>query len=124
MPPTQRPLRLEAAIFDLTLELSKRQQDVQRQPPHGRGGVELLGDRDEGHTVLVEQLDEFCEVRQRAGQAVDLVDHDHVDLAGAHVVEQPPQSRPVGVAARESPVFVCGSQQAPSGVRLAADIGL
>ena len=48
---------------------------------HGRGGVELLGDRHEGHTMLVEQLDEFSKVRQRAGQAVDLVDDDHVDLA-------------------------------------------
>ena len=40
------------------------------------------------------------------------------------VVEEPPQGRPVGVAARETPVLVFGSQQAPSGVRLAADIGL
>jgi hypothetical protein len=31
--------------------------------------------------MLVEQLDEFSKVRQRAGQAVDLVDDDHVDLA-------------------------------------------
>jgi hypothetical protein len=59
--------------------------------------------------MLVEQLDEFCKVRQRAGQAVDLVDHDHIDLARAHVVEKPLQSRPVGVAAREPPVLVFGS---------------
>src|SRR5215813_3751111 len=36
-------------------------------------------------------------------------DDDHVDLAGAHVVEEPPQGRPVGVAARETPVPVFGS---------------
>src|SRR5262249_55683801 len=61
-----------------------------------------------------EQLDELSEARQRAGQAVDLVDDDHVDLAGAHVVEKPPQGRPVGVAARKPPSSF-GSQQAPSG---------
>ena len=33
--------------------------------------------------MRVEQLDEFCEVRQRAGETVDLVDHDHVDLERA-----------------------------------------
>ena len=62
--------------------------------------------------------------KPRAGQAVDLVDHDHVDLADAHVIEEPLQSWPVGVAARETPVLVFGSQEAPSGVRLAANIGL
>jgi hypothetical protein len=94
---------------DLALELGKRQQHVQRQSPHGRGGVELLGDRHEGHTVLVEQLDELGEVRQRACQAVDLVDDDHIDLAGPHVLQEPLQSRPVAVAAGETPVLVFGS---------------
>ena len=84
----------------------------------------MLSDRHERHIILVEQLDELCEVRQRPGQAVDLVDDDHIDLAGPHVVEEPLQSRPVGVAAGEPPVVVLGSQQGPSGVRLAANIGL
>jgi hypothetical protein len=35
-------------------------RDYKRQSAHGRGGVELLGDRHEGH--LVEQLDEFSKV--------------------------------------------------------------
>ena len=51
--------------------MGKRQQHIQRQSAHGRGGVELLGDRYERHVVLVEQLDELGEVRQRAGQAVE-----------------------------------------------------
>ena len=45
---------------------AKREQDVQRQPPHRGGGVERLGDRDEGHAVAVEHLDQLGEVRQRA----------------------------------------------------------
>ena len=109
---------------DLALELGKRQQHVQRQPAHRGGGVELLGDRDKGHVVLVEQFDEFGEVRQRAGQAVDLVDDDHVDLAGPHVLKEPLQGRPVGVAAREAAIVVFGPQQRPAGMRLTADIGL
>ena len=31
--------------------------------------------------MTIEQLDELGEVRQRAGQAVHLVDHDDIDLA-------------------------------------------
>ena len=109
---------------DLALELGKRQQHVQGQPAHRGGGVELLGDRDERYVVLVEQFDELGEVRQRAGQAVDLVDDDHVDLAGPHILQQPLQGWPVGVAAGEAAVVVFGPQQRPTRVRLAADIGL
>ena len=119
-----RDLVADALGGDLALELGKRQQHVQRQPAHRGGGVELLGDRDEGHIVLVEQLDELGEVGQRAGQAVDLVDDDDVDLAGPHIVQQPLQGWPVGVAAREAAIVVFASQQRPAGMGLAADIGL
>ena len=74
--------------------------------------------------VLVEQLDELGEVRQRAGQAVDLIDDDHVDLAGPYVLQEPLQGRAVGIAAGEAAVVVFGPQQGPSGMGLAADIGL
>jgi hypothetical protein len=43
----------------------------------------------------VEQLDQLGKVGERAGQAVDLVHHHHVDLAGAHLGEQSLQSRAV-----------------------------
>jgi hypothetical protein len=33
---------------DLALELGKRQQHVEGQPAHRGGGIELLGHRDEG----------------------------------------------------------------------------
>ena len=41
--------------------------------------------------MLVEQLDELGKIRQRAGQAVDLVDHDDVDLVGPHILQEPLQ---------------------------------
>ena len=91
---------------DLPLELGKRQQHVEGQPPHRGGRVELLGDGDERHVVLVEQLDQLGEVRQRAGQAVDLVDDDDVDLAGPDVLQQPLQGRAVGIAAREAAIVI------------------
>ena len=50
------------------------------KPPHRGGRVELLSDRDERHALGVEDLDDLGEVGQRAGQPVDLVDDDDVDL--------------------------------------------
>jgi hypothetical protein len=42
----------------------------------------VLGDRHERHAVALEHLDHLGEVRQAARKAIDLVDDDHVDLAG------------------------------------------
>jgi hypothetical protein len=49
---------------------------------------ELLGDRDKGHVVLIEQLHELGEVCQRPGQAVDLIDDDDFDLPAANIPQQ------------------------------------
>ena len=76
-----RDLVPDALGGDLALELGKRQQHIERQPSHRGGRVELLGDRYERYAVLVEQLDELGEVGQRAGQAIDLVDDNDVDLS-------------------------------------------
>ena len=45
----------------------------------------LLRDRDERYVMAIEQLHELGEVSQRAGQPVDLVNDDHIDLSGFHV---------------------------------------
>ena len=76
------------------------------------------------HLLLVEQFDQLGEVGQRSGQAVDLVDHDDIDLAGSDVCQEPLQGRPVGVTAREATVLVHRADQRPAGMGLAADIGL
>jgi hypothetical protein len=49
--------------------------------------------------MLIEQLDQLGEVRQRAGQAVDLIDDDHVDFARPDVLQEPPQGRTFDIAA-------------------------
>ena len=45
--------------------------------------------------MLVEDLDDLGEVGQRPGQPVDLVDDHHVDLARAHIRQQPLECRPL-----------------------------
>ena len=80
--------------------------------PMRGGGVEGLGDGDERHLMGVEELDQLGEVGQRAGQAIDLVDHDDVDLAGADVGEQPLQGGPVHRAAGKAAIVIgCPDQR-------------
>src|SRR6185437_1951603 len=73
---------------DLPFKLSEGQKDVERQPPHRGRGIELLGDRYERDPMRLEQLNQFGEIGQRSGEAVDLVDHDDVDLSVLNVGEQ------------------------------------
>ena len=109
---------------DLSLELGKRQQNIQGQPPHGCRRIELLGDRYERHAMGVEQLHELGKVGQRAGEAIDLVDDDDVDLSGLNVLQQALQRRPLGRAAGIAAIVVARPDQGPSGMGLAPDIGL
>ena len=77
----------DALAGDLALELGEGQKHVERQPPHGCRGVELLRHRDKRNVLVVESLDDLGEVGERAGQPVHLVDDDHIDFSGADVVE-------------------------------------
>ncbi len=65
-----RDLVPDALARDLALELGKGQEHVEGQTPHAGGGVEGLGDRDERHPVLIEELDQPGEVGQRSGEAI------------------------------------------------------
>jgi hypothetical protein len=72
--------------------------------------------------VGIEQLHQLGEVRQRSRQAVDLVDDNDVDLAGADIVQEPLQvralDRPTGIPA----VVISGPDQRPAGMGLAFDV--
>jgi len=46
-------------------------------------------------TLSVEDLDRAGEVGQAPDQPVGLVGHDHIDLIGAHIPEQPLPSGPL-----------------------------
>ncbi len=93
-----RNLVTDPLADDLTLELGERQQDVERQPAHRMGRVELLGHRNERDAIAVERLHDPRKVEQGAAQAVDLVDDHTVDLASGDVGQQPVQRRPVHAA--------------------------
>src|SRR5829696_5817646 len=66
VPEGNRPTHAHAFLFgsgdlvpdafarDLPLELSKGEQYIQREPPHGVRGVELLGDGNERHAMRIE----------------------------------------------------------------------
>src|SRR5262249_33635168 len=54
--------------------------------------VEALSDADEGDRPLVEEVNQPREIHQGAGQPIDLVDDDAVDLASLDVIQQALQS--------------------------------
>jgi hypothetical protein len=80
--------------------------------------------RDEGDAVAVEHLDQLGEVHQRAAEAVDLVDHHHVDQPVLDVGQQPLQRRALQRAAGDAAVVVAVAHQHPALGALAGDVGL
>ena len=56
----------------------------------------------------IEELDQLGKVGERPCQTVYLVDDDDVDLAGADVIQEPLQVRPLGGAARIPAVIISG----------------
>ena len=57
----------DALASHLALKLGKGQQHVEHQSAHGRGRVELLGDRHKGHALSLKDFDHLGEVSQAAG---------------------------------------------------------
>ena len=85
----------------LALELGKGEQHVEGKPAHAGGRVERLGDRHEGHPVFIEQVDQLREVGERAGEAVDLIDHHNGDLASPNIRQEVLQGRAIEGGSRE-----------------------
>ncbi len=54
----------------------------------------------------VEHIDDLGEIGERAGQPVDLVDDDDLNLAGLDVVEQPLEGRALHRAAGQAAVVI------------------
>jgi len=105
----------------LTLELRAREQHVECKPAHGGRGVKLLHDRDEGDVMLIEELDHFRKIRQRAGQPVNLVHYHHFDEPLADIAEQVLERRALHARARDPTVIVMSLDQPPPLTRLALD---
>jgi hypothetical protein len=58
-----RHLVLDAFGRKLSFELGKRQENVERQPPHRCGRIELLGHCHKRYGVGIEGLDQLCKIR-------------------------------------------------------------
>src|SRR5205085_10089828 len=117
---------LVADAFDdsLPLELGKEQKHIEREPSHRARRIELLGYRDERHSLGVEQLDQPGKIGERARQPVDLVDDHDVDPARSDIGEQLLQGGSFQIATGEPTVVIAGSDRYPTLVALAADEGL
>ena len=83
-----------------------------------------MRDRDEADVVAIEHLDDLGKVAKRAGEPVDLVDHNRVDLARLDVGEEPLERRTLEGATRDAPVIVHLRQREPALVLLAEDVRL
>jgi Fatty acid hydroxylase superfamily len=71
----------------------------------------------------IEQFDQLGKVGQRSREAVDLVDHDDVDLAGADIVQKPLQVGTIGRSSGIAAIVIARADQCPAGMGLALDIG-
>jgi hypothetical protein len=74
--------------------------------------------------MFVEHFDQLCEVGEGAGETVDLVDNDNVELASSDLVQQILQGRAIQRSAGQAAVVEPVPNQYPAFVRLALDIGL
>src|SRR3954447_26193906 len=129
MPPTQMPLRFEAASLSRMRSpvtsrsnWAKDNSMLRVSLPMLVRAVEGLGDRDERDPVGIEDLDELGEVGERAGQPVDLVDHHHIDEPRADRCQEPLQSRPLERSTREAAIVEALLDQAPALLGLALHV--
>jgi hypothetical protein len=63
--------------------------------------------------MLIKEFDELGEVGERAGQAIDLVDHDDVDPPLSDVGQESLQGRAVQGATREAAIVIALGTRAP-----------
>src|ERR1700693_4972442 len=74
--------------------------------------------------MLVKQLYQLGKIGERAGQPVDLVDHDDVDLAATDMVQQLLEGWAVKGGGGQAAIVIPPAAQPPALVGLALDVGL
>ena len=91
---------------NFAFELSKAQQNIQREPAHGVRRVEMLRDGNERYVVAFEHLDDPGEIHERPAQAINLVHYHTVNPAGFNIGQESLDCRSLDVPAREAAVIV------------------
>jgi hypothetical protein len=64
--------------------------------------------------MTLKHFDELGEVRQRAAEAVDLVDHDDIDQSGLNIAQQPLERWSLKRASGDAAVIVVVGQRDPA----------
>src|SRR5690606_4097426 len=114
----------DAFAGDLAFELGEREQDIERQSPHAGRCIERLRYRDETRLPSIKPFDDLGEVGKAAGQAIDLVDNDNIDLPRIDISKQGLDTGPLQVAAREPAVVIAVRDQRPAFMALAEYVSL
>ena len=109
---------------NFAFKLCKREQHIEHESSHGGCGVELLRHGDKGHTLALKHLDHLGKVGQAARQSVNLVDHNHVNLACLNVGHQALESGALHVSAGEGRVVIVVGDRNPAFGALAGNIGM
>ena len=81
----------------------------------------MLRHRHERNALGIKDLDDLGKVGERAGQPVNFVDHDDLDLAVADLGEQMLQCRPFQIPAGAPAIIVGLRQTGPALMALAPD---
>lgn len=122
--PCGADLPVDALGVDLPLVLREVHEDARRGASAARLHLDELRGGDDSHVVLPELVYEAPEVALVAADAVELVDHDHVDLAGANGVHHLLELRAVRGPAGEPAVGVDAPREPPAFTRVAFDVRL
>src|ERR1700731_5467511 len=115
-PPTQRPLRFEAAILSRTRSPITSRSNWAKESSTlrvSRPMLEVVLNDYEGHPVFIEQFDQLGEIGERAGEAIDFIDHNDGDLAGPDIGQELLQGRAVEGGSGEAAIIVAIGNQAP-----------
>ena len=122
--PSGADLPVDALGVDLPLVLREVHEDARRGASAARLHLDELRGGDDGHVVLSELVYEVPEVALVAADAVELVDDDHVDLAGADGVHHLLELRTVRGPAGEPAVGVDAPREPPALASVAFDVRL
>jgi hypothetical protein len=107
-----------ALAGDLSLELREGQQHIEGQAAHAGRGVECLRHRHERNPMRIEELNKLGKVSQRAGEAIDFVDDDDIDLARTNVGQKLLQAGTLHRPAREATIIIRARHKLPALMRL------
>jgi hypothetical protein len=105
-------------------DASSRSNCIQSESAHRGRGVELLGDRHERDRPGIKGFDQLGKVSERSGDAVDLVDDDHLDPAEFDFSEEAFQGGAFEIAAGVGGVVIVLGQCLPALRGLTPYIGL